>query len=239
MGMWYREFVRRFSLDLPFGFSLQCVSIQSNNEVDSMNDMLEVAKVVEAGIIPLSVTFSSAIKWAKSKRSKKKSEDFEKHVGALYTEFEPLGRDVIALFRSARNCLDGTKKEQQAAAKVIQAQRDASAESRHKMCARAEKYASSVSPKDEKLAGFVMSLASFFADGGSSFYSGGMAMSAPASLAARLGKRVSLADARKAEAEFERKQLLAYINRTITELEKSWYEISGRYEELRREYGAS
>src|SRR5215469_11479680 len=126
MGMWCRDVARRLSLDLLFGFSLLYVSNQSNNEVGSMNDMLGVAKVIEAGIVPLSLTFDRVIKWAKSKK-RKKSEDFEKHVGALYTEFEPLGKDVIALFRSARNYLDGTKKEQKAAAKVIQAQRDVSA----------------------------------------------------------------------------------------------------------------
>jgi len=203
-----------------------------------MQEIIEAAKIAEAAIVPFFLTFDRVVKWAKS-RKHKKSDDFEKHVGRLYADFEPLGKDLIALFRSARDCLNGTKKEHKAAAKVIQAQRDKFAESRAKMRARAEEFASSASPRDQKLAEFVNSLASFFSKGASAPDTRRPMMSKAASLAKNLSNRISLADSPAEQAQYEREQLLAYINGTITELERSWYEISGRYEELKKQYTAA
>lgn len=168
-------------------------------------------------------------------RKTRKRDYFEKIVDPLYQEFVPLGENLLALFRSAKASLDGTKKQRKAAFQAIRNQRDTFAEARAALRASAEKFESVMSKKEPLLAAFVNSLASFFMPV-APWYGDGPMKSRAAALVEKYNNFEQSLDAAGRNPEYNKERLESFIAAATADLEKAWYEIAGRYTELKLKY---
>ena len=164
-------------------------------------------------------------------RKTRKRERFEKIIDPLYTEFVPLGEDLLALFREAKKSLGGTKQQRKAAFKKLQAQRDRFADSRARLRALANACGSTMAKKDPPVSGFVNSLASFFMP--VAWYSDSPPKTAGANLVEKFSSFEQSLEAAGRNPEYSKDRLEYFISESIAHLERSWYEIAGRYMELK------
>jgi len=168
-------------------------------------------------------------------RKTRKRDYFEKVVDPLYKEFVPLGGNLLALFRSAKESLRGTKRQRKTAFEMIQEQRDTFAGARAALRASAEKFGSVMSKKEPLLTAFVNSLASFFMPNAPSYVDRPM-RSRAATLLEKYNMFEQSLDAAGRNPEYNKEQLEDFIAGATTDLEKAWYEIAGRYMELKLKY---
>jgi len=153
-------------------------------------------------------------------RETKRREYFEKIIEPLYIQFKPLGEDYLRLFRDAQAVIQSSKKRPRAnAASAIKKKREEFAATRAQLRALlnvCEKNA--VKRKDEELAEFVRAMVQFFQP------------MVPDSSMPSLG--VQLVDFfqlwRHGDSRY-----LAFLPAAVARLEACWYEISGRYMELK------
>jgi hypothetical protein len=164
----------------------------------------------------------------------KRREYFEKIIDPLYTQFKPLGEDYLVLFREARKAVDSAKRKRDviAAAADISRRRDQFAASRAQLNALLSVCQKSMKKKDQDLADFLFAMQAFFF------------------LEVRLGGGLSSLGKHLVElfSYWEQQQrpsksglvphsaAIKGILSVSARLERSWFEIAGRYMELKLKY---
>ena len=169
------------------------------------------------------------------RRKTKRKEYFEKFIEPLYQEFVPLGKDILLQFRAARNSLKGKKKNRDVQFEAIRARREEFSEARHQLRALLEACKNHLERrKDKELAEFVEAMAAFFNPRITRF--GSAYSSAGESLVRFFHDRVEdRIRQRSLSPMLSDKELEQTISRVTSELERSWFEISGRFMAIKLE----
>jgi hypothetical protein len=189
-------------------------------------------------------------------RKTRRRDYFEKIIDPLYSQFTPLGEDYLALFRAAKESINGPKRGRKARVAEIATKREGFVAARMKLRALLERCETkSNKQRDEELVAFLQAMLSFFRP---------MVSTAPGSLGRELvdvfvlwshGTRKAIEvsrSGRKAVDDLLRsspsetapvltstEDLTRYIGEATARLEEAWYEIAGRYMELKLKYVAS
>lgn len=170
------------------------------------------------------------------RRKIKRKEYFERFIEPLYNEFVPLGKDILAQFRSARDSLKGKKKSRTAQFEAIRSRREEFSEARHRLRALLEACETHLEGKgDKELAEFVGSMAAFFNPRITRL--GGAYSSAGESLVHFFHDRVEdhRRTTRSLSPMLPDEELERTISRVTSELERSWFEVSGRFMAIKLE----
>ena len=159
-------------------------------------------------------------------RETRRRDYFEKIIDPLYTQFRPLGENYINLFREAEDALRSSKKRDRSeAVLLIRRRREEFAAARAQLGALlsvCEKH--SKTKKDEELTTFVRAMSQFFHP---------MIMPNPG--LGSLGRQlVGFFEAW--ELRGARWSPLDFVRAGTARLNASWYEIAGRYMELKIKY---
>lgn len=161
---------------------------------------------------------------------------FEKIVDPLYTQFVPLAEDTLDLFRSAHKALDGPKKRRKDDFEKIRAQRDKFADARLRLRGLLTACEKNLSEKkSEELAAFVLSMFRFFNPEGV-IHIGGTTGSHLVQLfneRALYPKGLVVGIPDSLPDVISDSQLETIITSMTKRLEASWFEIAGRYMELK------
>jgi hypothetical protein len=165
-------------------------------------------------------------------RDTKRREYFEKIIDPLYTQFKPLGENYLNLFREAQEAVRRSKKGRKTEAiSLVRRRRDEFAAARAHLKALlevCEKH--SKKGRDEELVDFVQAMSRFFRPMGTHGGLGSLGTQLVDFFEvwesrSREGRRVSVGE-----------DPLAFIQGATARLETSWYEIAGRYMELKFKY---
>ena len=179
-------------------------------------------------------------------RKVKQKDYFDTIIDPLYTQFLPLGQDVISIYRSAEQRLRTPGLSPKRAYEAVRAERASLADARLQLLGLLEgleRYAKN--KRQDDLAAFVGSMERFFTtrrlptsytpppidEDAWSFGAGGNAVAA---FERRATRRTS--PEYRALRREEDLQLASALNSAIRELEKSWFEIGGRYMDLKLRY---
>ncbi len=163
-------------------------------------------------------------------RDTKRREYFEKIIDPLYTQFKPLGEDYLKLFQEALQAImdarqfkpkSHSKRKRAEAVSAIRKRREQFAATRAQLRALLEVCEqNAVKKKDEELAAFVRAMFRFFQ---------------PVVLTPRRSLGQELVDffERWQKSDYSNEIAEAFLPSAAHRLEVSWYEISGRYMELK------
>jgi len=162
-------------------------------------------------------------------RDTKRREYFEKIVDPLYTQFKPLGEDYLKLFQAAQQTVlkastikRKNKRKISEAVLQIKARRNEFASTRAQLRALLEVCEKNAAKKkDEELAEFVRAMVRFFQP---------MILKSP--VGSRGQELVSFFELWQ-RANFSDTFVDSYLAPAAARLEASWYEIAGRYMELK------
>jgi len=176
---------------------------------------------------------------------------FEKIIDPLYTQFTPLGEDYVKLFRSASAIVGRPKKTRKPKLAEIESMREDSAAARAKLRALVECCRKESSRRgDDELLGFLTAILRFFApmilrsDESSLgwellefFYLWARCPRPGDKMTCRENRNDALGpDSANLPESVSTEEMSSYVAGATVRLEAAWYEIAGRYMELRLKY---
>jgi hypothetical protein len=187
-------------------------------------------------------------------RKTRQRDYFEKIIDPLYTQFTPVGEDYLKLFRTAREAVNGPKRGRKSKLAEITAKREEFVATRVKLRTLLERCEKNAKKQNEDdLIAFLGAMLKFFAPTVTTTpvsslgkelvdffvlwtYGTQEAVRASRSDQKNAVELLRSAHSQTALHDDSTEALILYVAQATARLETSWYEIAGRYMELKLKY---
>lgn len=207
---------------MPSAYNVEPISQQSSGGVIKLASLEPIS--------PFLALIDRLISLIQARKTRRR-EYFEKIIDPLYAQFVPLGEDVLSLFRSAKISLDSHALHESSEFHELRGRRNKCADARARLTALARECRKHMAKKDSELADFVQSIELFFWPN----VPDRTPQSSPAILVMRFFE-LEVFYLLKLENHAGEDDLRIWIGDAIEVMQRSWYEIAGRYMALKLKY---